>query len=127
MTDETIPIQVADFADEWEARGCGQSAVILRASGKFIGRIGMHYWPQWDELELGYVLARSAQGAGLATEGASAWIAWAKSTTPTDYLIANIHPDNAASIGLAKKLGFEFARHDVTPSGLPTLIYRLDL
>lgn len=54
LTDESIPVQVADFADEWERRGYGQSAVVLRESGKFVGRIGLHYWPAWDEVELGY-------------------------------------------------------------------------
>lgn len=126
LTDETIPLQVAAFADEWAEHGYGQSAVILRESGEFVGRIGLHYWPQWDEIELGYILARSAQGTGLATEGAQAWLAWAKSAAKIDYVIANIHPENAASIGLAKKLQFELSRHDVTPSGQPTLIYRLD-
>jgi RimJ/RimL family protein N-acetyltransferase len=125
LTDELIDRQVAAFADEWAERGYGQSAVISRDSGEFLGRIGLHYWPAWDEVELGYVLGRSAQGKGLAFEGASAWIDWARSAPGIDRLIANIHPDNAASIGLAGRLGFGFHRHDVTPTGLPTLIYEL--
>lgn len=126
LTDEVIPRQVADFADEWCTRGFGQSAVVLRESGVFIGRIGLHYWPEWEEIELGYVLMRSAQGAGLAAEGAQAWLDWARNTDEIDHLIANIHPENAASIRFAKRLDFAFARKDVTPSGVPTLIYRLD-
>jgi RimJ/RimL family protein N-acetyltransferase len=89
--------------------------------------MGLHFWPAWNEVELGYVLGQWAQGKGLAFEGSTRWIEWAKSEPGIDHLIANIHPDNAASIGLAKKLGFTFSRHDTTPSGLPTLIYRLDL
>lgn len=126
LTDETISLQVAAFADEWAENDYGQSAVILRESGEFVGRIGLHYWPQWDEIELGYILARSVQGTGVAAEGAQVWLAWAKSTATIDYVIANIHPENAASIGLAKKLQFKLSRHDVTPSGQPTLIYRLN-
>ena len=123
----SIPLQVSAFAEEWSERGYGQSAVIERQTGTMIGRIGLHYWPEWDEIELGYVLARSAQGLGLAAEGANAWIAWAKSEATIDHLIANIHPDNQASIGLAKKLGFSFDRDDTTPSGIPTLIFRLSV
>ncbi len=126
LTAETIPLQVAAFAEEWEQRGYGQSAVLDRKTGEFLGRIGLHFWPEWNEVELGYVLSRSAQGKGFAFEGSMRWIDWAKSESDIDYLIANIHPDNAASIGLAKKLGFTFSRHDRTPSGLPTLIYRLN-
>ena len=86
LTDEVIPLQVADFADEWQARGYGQSAVLLRDSGAFVGRIGLHYWPEWDEVELGYILKHSAQGSGLATEGARAWLDWAKTADEFDHL-----------------------------------------
>ncbi|MFB9312214.1 GNAT family N-acetyltransferase [Nocardioides plantarum] len=125
LTAEVIPLQVAAFADEWDERGYGQSAVIERQTGAFVGRIGLHFWPDWNEIELGYILAGSAQGKGLAAEGARAWIDWAKSEAHIDHLIANIHPENQASIGLAKRLGFVFDRDDTTPSGLPTLIFRL--
>ncbi|MGJ9412349.1 GNAT family N-acetyltransferase [Aeromicrobium sp. CF4.19] len=125
LTAERIAEQVGRFEQEWTTRGYGQSAVILRTSSEFVGRIGLHYWPHWDEVELGYILKRSAQGIGLASEGSRAWIAWAGSTVDIDSLIANIAPRNAPSIALAERLGFTFERHDVTPTGKPTLIYRL--
>lgn len=108
-------------------RGYGQSATLLRDSGSFVGRVGLHYWSEWDEVELGYVLARSAQGTGLATEAARAWLDWAETSDELNYLIANIHPDNATSVRFAERLGFSFSRNDITPSGVPTLIFRLDL
>lgn len=125
LTPEVIPLQVAAFAEEWDERGYGQSAVIDKWSGEFLGRIGLHFWPEWNEIELAYILGRSAQGKGLAAEGSSCWIDWARAQPEIDHLIANIHADNAASIGLAAKLGFSFSRHDTTPSGVPTLIYAL--
>ena len=125
LNDETIAAQMAMFADEWAKRGYGQSAAMLRSTNEFVGRIGLHYWPQWDDVELGYILKRSAQGAGLAAEGATAWIAWAESAPGIDSIIANIDPRNVASVGLATKLGFVFERRDMTPTGKPTVIYRL--
>lgn len=127
LTNEAIKSQVTSFADEWSEKGYGQSAVLDRQSGAFLGRIGLHFWPAWNEIELGYVLRKEAQGKGIAFEGCARWIEWAQSQSDVTYLIANIHPANAASIGLAKKLGFAFDRHDTTPSGLPTCIYRLNL
>lgn len=127
LTPEAIEYQVNGFAEEWIDRGYGQSAVFHRDTGDFLGRIGLHYWPNWDEIELGYILGKSAQGQGFATEGSQAWIEWAKANENIPYIIANIHPDNLASIHRAKKLGFTHDRNDMTPSGLPTLIYRLDL
>lgn len=127
LTRETIPLQAARFADEWAERGYGQSAVIDRESGAFLGRIGLHHWAVWDEIELGYVLAAPAQGRGLAAEGSRAWIAWARSARVADHLIAVIDPRNAPSITLAVRLGFALDRPDVTPTGTPVLVYRLQL
>ena len=38
-----------------------------------------------------------AQGSGLATEGAQAWITWATTNLPDNHLIAVINPHNTAS------------------------------
>lgn len=124
LTPSIIAQQVAAFEQEWSERGYGQSAVLERATGRFLGRIGLHYWPNWDEVEIGYVLRASAQGRGFAVEGCRAWLDEVAEQGGITTLIANIHPDNTASVGLAEKLGFRFDRHDETPSGLPTLIYR---
>jgi RimJ/RimL family protein N-acetyltransferase len=123
----TIPLQAARFADEWSARGYGQSAVVERETGAFVGRIGLHHWAAWDEVELGYVLAAAAQGRGLAAEGSRAWIEWARGARVADHLIAVIDPRNAASVVLAERLGFSPSRPDVTPSGTPVIVYRLEL
>jgi RimJ/RimL family protein N-acetyltransferase len=127
LTPETVPLQAARLADEWRERGYGQSAVIARASGAFLGRVGLHYWPGWDEVELGYVLAASAQHRGIAHEASVAWIEWARSSLERDYITAVIDPRNAASIRLARRLGFSLDRDDVTPTGVAVHIFRLDL
>lgn len=127
LTPASIPAQAARFADEWRERGYGQSAVLDRESGAFLGRIGLHHWSVWNEVELGYVLAAHAQGRGLAAEGCRAWIEWARSAPGVEQLIAVIDPGNAPSIGLATRLGFTLDRPGVTPSGVPVLVYRLEL
>jgi RimJ/RimL family protein N-acetyltransferase len=126
LNPETIPLQAARFADEWTERGYGQSAVIDRETGAFLGRIGLHHWAAWEEVELGYVLAASAQGRGLAAEESRAWIEWARTEPGIEHLIAVIDPRNAPSLGLATRLGFALDRPDVTPSGTPVLVYRLE-
>jgi RimJ/RimL family protein N-acetyltransferase len=52
------------------------------------GRISLSYWPEWGDVELGYVLSRATQGQGLAQEGARAWIDWATANLSEDHLIA---------------------------------------
>lgn len=118
--------QAAWFEQVWHERGYGQSAVIERATGHLIGRIGLSFWPEWDEVELGYVLCRAAQGRGLALEGCQPWIEWASAHLLDSHLIAVIHPDNVASIRLAQRVGFNFDRREHA-RGIDVVVYRLEL
>jgi RimJ/RimL family protein N-acetyltransferase len=126
LTGEGTRAQVAVFEQVWRERGYGQSALIERATGRMIGRAGLHYWANWDEVELGYVLATDSQGHGLAREAAQAWLQWAQAHLPQDDLIAVIQPANTPSIALAERLGFTFERRDVTPRDVEVSIYRLN-
>ena len=118
--------QVERFEGIWRERGYGQSAMLERDTGRMIGRAGLHPWPGWGELELGYALARDRWGSGLAREACVVWLDWAFAHLPVDHLIAVIQPANAASVTLAERLGFGFDRDDVTPSGVEVSIYRLE-
>ena len=115
--------QVARFESIWTTLGYGQSAVILRTSGEFIGRVGLHPWPEWDEVEIGWVIARHAQRQGYAQEAATAWLRAAFGELALHRLTAVIHPDNKRSRSLAERLGFTLHRSDVTPSGVHVLVY----
>ncbi len=66
-------------------------AVLGRLSGRFLGRVGLKYWPQFDETEVGWVLRRDAWGHGYATEAARACLDWGFGNLAIPY-----HPDNAA-------------------------------
>ncbi|MGI9156937.1 MAG: GNAT family N-acetyltransferase [Marmoricola sp.] len=126
LTAEGTRKQVAAFEQIWREHRYGQSALLERVTGRMIGRAGLHPWANWDELELGYVLARDSWGRGLASEASQVWLEWAWTHLPHDHLIAVIQPANASSIALAERLGFTFDRHDVTPRGEEVSIYRLD-
>jgi RimJ/RimL family protein N-acetyltransferase len=119
----TTAAQAARFESIWADLGFGQSAVIVRTSGEFIGRAGLHPWPQWDEIEIGWVLARHAQGHGYAIEAASEWLRVAFRDLSLPRLTAVIHPDNERSRLLAERLGFTVHRRDVAPNGVHVLVY----
>jgi RimJ/RimL family protein N-acetyltransferase len=59
----------------WRVNGFGPWAAIDKASGRWIGRIGLDElddWPDVDKIEVGFELHRAWWGCGLATEGALA-------------------------------------------------------
>ena len=98
---------------EWEERGYGKLAVLDRPSGRFLGRSGLKYWPQFEETEVGWTMHRDAWGRGLATEAARASVDWAFEAFDLPYLTAMVHPENTASVRVAERLGMSQLRDDV--------------
>jgi RimJ/RimL family protein N-acetyltransferase len=109
--DRRIPTQpecwraIATWIGHWALRGYGLWAVEERASGAFIGRIGLINPLGWPGPELGWTLAKPWWGHGYATEAAARALAWGFEEHGFPELISLIDPDNAASIRVAERLG----------------------
>jgi RimJ/RimL family protein N-acetyltransferase len=97
----------------WASRGYGRVAVHDRATGRFLGRGGLHHWPQFDEVEVGWVLRADAWGHGWATESGRAWTRWAFEHLDVSYVTAYIDPANRSSSAVAERLGMRVIRDDV--------------
>jgi RimJ/RimL family protein N-acetyltransferase len=104
----------------WNDRGHGLFKVAHRNDGRFLGRVGLKYWPQFDETEVGWSLKRDEWGHGFATEGAVACADWGFRELPVPYLTACIQPHNARSIAVAERLGMARLRDDVL-DGIPAV------
>ena len=67
MTREESSQQVSQFISHWQQRGFGLWAVEEKASGAFIGRIGLMVHDDWPEgehkTEVGWMLDRPIGGA----------------------------------------------------------------
>jgi RimJ/RimL family protein N-acetyltransferase len=100
--------QIALFIGHRDLRGWTSSAVIERASGRLIGRGGLWQPEGWPGLEVGWILGRAAWGHGYATELGRAVRDYAFGPLHAPRLISVIHPDNAASIRVAEKIGSTF-------------------
>jgi RimJ/RimL family protein N-acetyltransferase len=109
----------------WQERGHDLMAVIERSSGRFVGRIGLRYWPEWGETEAGWAISREFWGQGYATEGARAAIEWGFTTLPLPYITAMVRPDNSRSLGVARRLGMAPIRDDVL-YGVPVIVHAID-
>lgn len=100
------------YAGLWSVLGFGYWRIRERATGRFVGEIGLAEfgrditpsvagWP-----EAGWVLAPWAHGQGFAREAAEAVFTWADGALPAERTVCLIDPDNAPSLALAAKLGF---------------------
>ena len=104
-------------AGNWALTGVGQWLVEEKHSGQFLGEIGFltlkrDIEPRIEGYhELGWVMAKAAQGKGYATEAVRAALAWGDANIANKRFTCIIAPANAASLGVARKCGFvEFAR-----------------
>lgn len=97
----------------YEVYGFGIWVVIDKASNEIIGRAGFEIKPELNEGEavLGYMIDPDYQRKGIAYEVLKAIISYAPNFD-IKKLIAKIDPENAASIGLVKKLGFTKSEND---------------
>jgi RimJ/RimL family protein N-acetyltransferase len=108
--------------DEWAERGQGRMTLLDREDGAFLGRSGLKWWPEFGEVEVGWVLAPAARGRGLATEAGRASLEWAFRDLDVPYVTAYISPTNSNSIAVAERLGMTSLRED-TLHGEPIVVY----
>jgi RimJ/RimL family protein N-acetyltransferase len=96
---------LAMMVGHWSLRGYGLWAAVERSSGAFVGRIGFWNPDGWPGFELGWMLRRSYWGRGYATEAARTALAYAFTGLQQPQVISVIHPENAASVRVAERLG----------------------
>ena len=106
LTREQSKEQVSRFVRHWDERGFGLWAVEYKASGTFVGFVGLAYQGEWTEgehkTEVGWRLDRACWGKGLATEGAVASVCHGFEEIGLERII---RPANLASRRVADKAG----------------------
>lgn len=94
----------------WHMRGFGIWGIEEKSSGELIGRTGLQFWDCFEDVELVWMLAKSAWGKGFASEGARAAIDHGLNTLALPRIVAVIHQENKPSIRLAERLGMEMEK-----------------
>jgi RimJ/RimL family protein N-acetyltransferase len=115
---------LAMMVGHWSLRGYGQWAAEERCSGVLVGRIGFWHPEGWPGFEVGWTLRRAYWGRGYATEGARRALQYAFTDLKQPHVLSLIHPENAASIRVAQRLGEQL----VGPAevmGKQALVYRI--
>ena len=79
-----------------------------REDGAFHGVGLLLPMPDGEDVEVGYRLARESWGRGIATEAASALVAYGFRDAGLSRLVAVAYPDNRASRRVLEKVGFVY-------------------
>lgn len=95
---------LADFIAEYEREGMGAWGIEHRAEQKLIG-IATFSPPHHRHVELGYTIARSHWGQGLATEAGQALVAFAFEKMGLVRVEAVCLPSHGASARVLEKIG----------------------
>ncbi|WP_425049544.1 GNAT family N-acetyltransferase [Psychromarinibacter sp. S121] len=112
------------YAGHWAMVGYGYWVAEAKADGRFVGEIGFADYRRDLSVdvtgipEAGWVLATHAHGKGLATEAMQAALGWIDRRYPRTFALFD--PAHAASMHVARKLGFGAAR-DIAYNGQPAV------
>jgi RimJ/RimL family protein N-acetyltransferase len=128
FTREEVWTKLLRYLGHWSLMGFGFWVVTEKRSGRLVGEVGFADFKREiepsieGEPEGGWVLAPWAHGKGLATEALRAAVGWADAHFASKRTVCLISQDNAASIRVANKCGYqEFAR--TTYKSQPTLMF----
>jgi RimJ/RimL family protein N-acetyltransferase len=113
----------------WALLGYGYWVAERREDGAYLGQIGFADFkrdmsPSIENIpEMGWIMAREAQGRGYATEAVLAALAWADEALGGGEIVAIVSHDNQASIRIAEKSGFS-SREEAVYKDEPILLFR---
>jgi RimJ/RimL family protein N-acetyltransferase len=117
--------RLAMHAGQWALRGYGTWAVQRLADGAFLGRAGLWRPEGWPGVEVTWAFTRAAWGHGYATEAGAAQLDYAWRVVGLPAVVALIHPDNSASMRVARRLGLSpVGEHSVHGQG--AIVFGLD-
>ena len=99
---------IAALLKHWEAYGYGLWAVESRVTQGLIGRCGLQYIAETEEVEIDYIVDKTFWGQGLATEAGQAALRYGFVELGLRRIVGIVHPENIASRRVLEKLGMRF-------------------
>lgn len=106
--------------DRWASGASANFAMTMGADGLVVGSVGLRIEADHNRAELGYWVARSHWGQGLATEAARAVMEWGFRERGLERVYASHYARNPASGRVLEKIGMRregVARHAVKKWG----------
>ena len=128
FTREEVWARILRYRGHWEHLGYGFWLIEEKATGNFVGETGFAEFQRAIEPqlvgtpEIGWVLATRFHGQGFATEAVRAAVEWGDAKFGPARTACIIAPENAVSIRVAQKCGYQRARA-TTYHGEATLVF----
>jgi RimJ/RimL family protein N-acetyltransferase len=119
-------------AGHWTLLGFGSWLVEEKGSGDFVGEVGLFHYlreiePQLDDIpEIGWILSPEKHGRGYASEAVQAMLTWGREHFTASQVCCLIHPENVASLNVARKAGFVHS-HTSPYRDSPTMVLKAAL
>jgi RimJ/RimL family protein N-acetyltransferase len=101
---------LATMTQRYERDGIGIWPVVLKETGGVIGVCGLQPLANSADVEIAYLLNGTHRGRGYAFEAASAVVEFGFRDQGFARIVAVVHPFNARSIALVRRLGMRFDR-----------------
>lgn len=107
--------------------GTGWWVVLDRTHSEALGDVVLQPVPRPSgEIEIGWHLARRHWGQGYATEAARRLVDHALVTLGLEVVVADIAPNNAASIAVAERLGMNRRPEPIERVGMPHEVWEIE-
>jgi RimJ/RimL family protein N-acetyltransferase len=129
-TRASVEVFVRDAGRDWESGTAAMLAIVDAATDDLLGGCDLSGLAGDGPADVGYWVAATRRGQGIAPRAARSLVEWATDELGLTTFVLEIEPDNAASIAVARRLGFTpDGTERVDPSTTParTLVrHRLD-
>jgi RimJ/RimL family protein N-acetyltransferase len=102
---EQVERMVFRLREHWAEYGYGLWAVESRSTGELMGRSGLQYLPETDEVEVDFILGRKFWGQGFATEAGRTGVRYGFEALAVKNIVGIVHLENGASQRVLEKLG----------------------
>ena len=102
---EQVAKMIRNIRKHWVDRGYGLWAVESRPEGKLMGRCGLQWLPETEEVEVDFILGNEFWGQGFATEAGQASLRYGFEDLDLDKIVGIVHGENVASQRVLEKIG----------------------
>ncbi len=124
-SDERVQEFVARQGENWEKYRVCLWRLLPKDSDTLIGICGLQHLPEGPEVEIGWWLAPSHWGQGLATEAAQHALAYGFEVSNLDRIVAIAHPANRDSLRVMERIGMRFER-EAMHKGIRVVLYAIE-